>query len=56
MATIKDALASGVTFFDTAEVYNVGKTVDNNEQLLGGLHRAAWVGWGIRCLAAGVCC
>jgi aryl-alcohol dehydrogenase-like predicted oxidoreductase len=35
VATIKEALASGVTLFDTAELYNAGKTTDNNEQLLG---------------------
>ncbi|PRW59954.1 Aldo keto reductase [Chlorella sorokiniana] len=35
LATIKEAVASGVTFFDTAEAYNVCKTTDNNEQLLG---------------------
>ncbi|PRW59829.1 aldo keto reductase [Chlorella sorokiniana] len=35
VATIKEALASGVTLFDTAELYNAGKSTDNNEQLLG---------------------
>ncbi|KAI7846104.1 hypothetical protein COHA_000365 [Chlorella ohadii] len=35
LATIKEALASGVTLFDTAELYNAGKTEGNNEQLLG---------------------
>lgn len=35
IATLKEAIAAGVTLFDTAEAYNVTLTVDNNEQLLG---------------------
>ncbi|KAL4426698.1 hypothetical protein ABPG77_004754 [Micractinium sp. CCAP 211/92] len=35
VATIKRAIELGCTMFDTAELYNVGKEKDNNEQLLG---------------------
>lgn len=33
--TIHKAIDLGCTFFDTAEAYNIGKTSDNNEQLIG---------------------
>eukprot|EP00887_Chlorella_sp_A99_P006471 scaffold3.g6471.t1 len=35
VATIRRAIELGCTFFDTAELYNVGLTKDNNEQILG---------------------
>lgn len=35
VATIRRAVELGCCFFDTAELYNVGKEKDNNEQLLG---------------------
>lgn len=35
IATIRRAIERGCTFFDTAELYNVGLTENNNEQLLG---------------------
>jgi aryl-alcohol dehydrogenase-like predicted oxidoreductase len=35
VATIRRAIERGSTFLDTAELYNVGLTQDNNEQLIG---------------------
>lgn len=35
VATIRAAIQGGCTFLDTAELYNVGLTQDNNEQLIG---------------------